>query len=106
MLCCRKYRYKHLNDRIVKFPSDGFPKGIQNIINPVDNVKIDTMERISPITSDDNSNKSDGRTKENEIGGRKRFGEYTYKNGDVYRGYWVDDLRHGKGMLIKHSGDR
>ena len=32
------------------------------------------------------------------------FGEYLWKNGDKYEGYYENDLRHGKGIYRFNNG--
>ena len=33
------------------------------------------------------------------------FGKYTYSDGSVYEGYWINDSRKGKGKIIYPNGD-
>lgn len=33
------------------------------------------------------------------------LGKYTYPNGDVYEGYWVNNKRHGQGKCTYSSGE-
>ncbi len=35
---------------------------------------------------------------------RNGYGSYTYANGDVYKGDWMDNLRHGSGWYTYKEG--
>ena len=32
------------------------------------------------------------------------YGEYNYANGDLYKGFWIDQQKHGFGTLMDNTG--
>ena len=32
-------------------------------------------------------------------GNRHGYGKYTYTDGSLYEGNWIDDMKHGKGRI-------